>query len=171
MNGNCHFVFGGMTCAMLALNLDTVSESLGLNNTPETAALLILGGLIGSILPDIDNPKSYMGKLSVPVSSMIFTVSEAFHHSGANHRGMFHDPIIYILGSILSYLYCPYLLGIFIGCFTHLYLDAFNPAGIPFLSRRIHVGKIASGSTEGILFTWLNVLAVFAIGMDNFIFP
>ena len=69
MNGNCHFVFGASIGTMLAVNMDKIEASLPhLSNTPETATLFILGGLIGGIFPDIDNPSSYMGKLTVPVS-------------------------------------------------------------------------------------------------------
>lgn len=76
MNGNCHFIYAGAVTGMLALNIDKLP--LGMENNSTTAALLILGGLIGGIFPDIDNPNSYMGKLSVPVSTCIAKISEGF---------------------------------------------------------------------------------------------
>ena len=71
MNGNCHFVYGAAVGSMLALNLDKISTAIHINNSAETATLLVLGGLIGGIFPDIDNPSSYMGKLSSPVSKFL----------------------------------------------------------------------------------------------------
>ena len=166
MNGNCNFIFGISVSSMLVLNIDKISSLLPfVQNNPETTTLIMLGGIVGSIFPDIDNPDSYMGKLSVPISSVIGAISSAFGKKGRNHRGIFHDPVFYILGMYLSFLYFPPLISFFVGCFTHLYLDIFNPSGIPFIiGKRLHLGKIVSGSTESILFTWLNVLLALFIG-------
>ncbi len=168
MNGNCHFVFGASIGTMLAVNMDKIEASLPhLSNTPETATLFILGGLIGGIFPDIDNPSSYIGKLTVPVSSVIGKCGEISGKTGPMHRGILHEPVVYFIGLILSYLYCPSLVGLFIGCLSHLYLDMFTPAGIPFLFglKHFRVAKITSGSKQSVAFTWLNVFAVILIGL------
>lgn len=167
MNGNCHFVFGAAVGTALAFNTDVINSVLpNIANTPETATLFVLGGLLGGIFPDIDNPTSYMGKLSSPVSRWIGRVSALFGKEGAHHRGIFHDGDIYILGLILSYFYFPPLIGFFVGCLSHTYLDLFNPAGIPFLFglKHFHLGNIESGSKASIIFTWLNVGLVAVVG-------
>ena len=168
MNGNCHFVFGAAIGTALAINIDLVSTALpNITSTHETVTLFILGGLVGSIFPDIDNPNSYMGKLTVPVSTVLGQVSEAFGKTGSHHRGVLHDLSVYLAGLVLSYLYFSPLIGFFIGCLSHLFLDMFNPAGIPFLFgvSKIHLGKIKSGSKESVIFTWVAVVAVTALGI------
>ncbi len=170
MNGNCHFIYAGAVTGMIALNIDKLP--LGMENNSTTATLLILGGLIGGILPDIDNPNSYMGKLSVPVSTVIAKIGESFGKKGKYHRGIFHDPFIYILGLVLSYLFMKPLIGLFIGCLTHVFLDMFNPVGVPFMlgTKHLHLGKIYSGSKESVVFTWINVALVLCIGIGCFLF-
>jgi membrane-bound metal-dependent hydrolase YbcI (DUF457 family) len=166
MNGNCHFVYGASVGTMVTMNLDKVTIVLPhITNTSETATLFILGGLIGGIFPDIDNPSSYMGKLSSPVSNIIGVINKKLGKVGANRRGILHDPLVYLVGLILSYFYVPSLLGFFIGCLSHLFLDMFNPKGIPFfLFKKVRLGKFDSGSTKSIVFTWINVVLCIIIG-------
>ena len=131
MNINCHFVYGAAVGSMLALNIATVSNAIpNITNTPETATLFVLGGVLGGIFPDIDNPSSHMGSLSAPVSTIIGKINEKLGKVGSNHRGILHDPTVYIAGLILSYLFFTPLIGFFIGCLSHLFLDMFNPKGI-----------------------------------------
>lgn len=168
MNGNCHFIFGAATGAALAINIELISSTLpNITATPETTTLFVLGGLVGSIFPDIDNPNSYMGKLTTPLSTAIGSISEAFGKTGPHHRGILHDLSVYVAGLILCYLYFPPMIGFFIGCLSHLFLDMFNPAGIPFLFgvSRIHLGKIKSGSKESIIFTWICTIAAAILGI------
>lgn len=167
MNGNCHFVFGATVGSMIALNMNHISNALpNISNSPETATLFVLGGLIGGIFPDIDNPNSYMGHLSAPISTIIGKVNELLGKTGSNHRGILHDPIIYIAGLILSYFCFSPLVGFFIGCLSHIFLDMFNPKGVPFLVvYKIHLGKIKSGDSSSVIFTWICVAITLAIGV------
>ena len=166
MNGNCHFIYGATIGSMVALNIDKISTVLPhITNTSETATLFVLGGLIGGIFPDIDNPSSYMGKLSAPVSTVIGTINKKLGKVGANHRGILHDPIIYIIGLILSYIFLPALIGLFVGCISHLFLDMFNPKGIPFcFVKKVSIGKFDSGSIGSVIFTWINVFLCIILG-------
>ncbi len=168
MNGNCHFIFGAALGTAFAMNVDKIETTFPhLTNSPETATLFVLGGLIGGIFPDIDNPASYIGKLTVPVSSVIGTFGELAGKTGPNHRGILHEPLVYIAGLILSYMFCPSLVGLFLGCISHLYLDMFTPAGIPvfFGAKHFRIAKFKSGSQQSVIFTWLNVFAAVLIGM------
>jgi inner membrane protein len=168
MNGNCHFLFGAVTGAALAVNMDSISEYLpSITNTPETVALFVLGGLVGGILPDIDNPYSYIGKLTVPVSTGIVMVGDKFGKSGYNHRWILHDPLPYLACLYLSYLYFPPLIGLFIGCLSHLYLDMFNPSGISWMLgvKHLHLGKIYSGSKESVIFTVVSAVIVLLLSL------
>ena len=167
MNGNCHFVFGAALGSAFAMNTDKLEKILpNLTDSPETATLFVLGGLIGGIFPDIDNPVSHIGKLTVPLSTVIGKFGEMAGKTGPKHRGVLHEPIVYISGLILSYIFCPSLVGLFLGCISHLYLDMFTPAGIPFFSkRRLRLARIKSGSQQSINFTWLNVIIVVMLGI------
>ena len=167
MNGNCHFIYGAAVGSMVAMNLDTISTILPqITNTQETATLFVLGGLIGGIFPDIDNPSSHMGKLSAPISTIIGVINKKFGKVGANHRGILHDPIVYVIGLVLSYVFIPSLLGLFIGCLSHLFLDMFNPKGIPFfIFKKVSLGRFDSGSIGSIVFTWICVFVCMALGM------
>ena len=167
MNGNCHFVNGAALSTAAVMNLDKITTILpNITNSPETATLFILGGLIGGIFPDIDNPNSYMGHLASPVSNVIGKTNELFGKNGSNHRGILHDPIVYIAGLILSYLFFSPLVGFFVGCLSHIFLDMFNPKGVPFLLFfKIRLGKFNSGETGSIIFTWICVVIVITAGI------
>lgn len=167
MNGNCHFVYGASVGSMIALNMASVSNVLPhITTSPETATLFVLGGLIGGIFPDIDNPGSYMGRLSAPISTVIGKINEKLGKTGSNHRGILHDPTVYLAGLILSYFFFSPLIGFFIGCLSHIFLDMFNPKGVPcLLCRRISIGKFNSGDTSSVVFTWVCVVITLALGI------
>lgn len=166
MDGNCHFIYGAAVGSALAMNLDKISTVLpNITNTPETITLFVLGGLIGGIFPDIDNPSSHMGKLSAPISTVIGTINKKLGKIGANHRGILHDPLIYLVGLVLSYFFLPALVGLFIGCLSHLFLDMFNPKGIPvFIFKKVSIARIDSGSSASVLFTWALVIISITLG-------
>lgn len=145
--------------AAAAANLDGICALLPLHDTPETAALFICGGIIGGLLPDIDNPASHAGRLAFPLSKLF---SEG---TGKNHRGILHDPSLYSALAVLSYFFLPAALPVLFGCLTHLLLDAFNPAGLPFLlgRGRIRLGSVPCGGAGASVITALfTALAAFA---------
>lgn len=169
MNGNCHALFGAAVSTSIAINLHQISNLIpNISDAPEGITLMILGGIVGSIFPDIDNPTSYMGRLSSPVSNLIGTIGSLTGKTGSHHRGLLHDPAVYIIGLVLCYFYFTPLLGFFIGCLSHLFLDMFNPSGVPFLfgfKKRMRFMKIPSGSTQSVILTWVNVVMVIAFGI------
>lgn len=170
MNGNCHFMFGAALGTALALNLDALSQSLpNITSTPETATLFVLGGILGGVIPDMDNPKSHIGKLTTPVSKAIGKMKKT---SGTaeqyqQHRGFMHDPFLYILGLVLCYLYFSPLVGFFVGGLSHIFLDMFNPAGVPFLFgiKHLHLSSIKSNSKESNILTWILTILVLLVGI------
>lgn len=168
MNGNLHFVFAGACTSMVALNLDKIT-ALGLNieANAATATLIIMGGLIGGIFPDIDNPKSHMGQLSKPVSTIIGKISGFIGKKGCMHRGICHDFSLYLAGLIWSYFCFPPMMGFFLGALSHLLLDAFNPMGVPVLfgASTLHLGRIYAGSKAASLFVWAATFFVIGIGV------
>ena len=157
MNGNCHFVLGmGVSATAILLTEPNIDMASGL-----TAMILL-----GSIFPDIDNESSYMGKLSAPVSTIIGSVNKLFGKVGSNHRGILHDPIVYLVALVLSFLFFPPLIGFIIGCLSHLFLDLFNPKGIPVaVFKRVHLANFKSSSIESVVFTWVCVVLLVGIGI------
>lgn len=147
MNGNAHFMFGASV---------GVGTALVLSLNPTQATLLVSTCLLGSIFPDIDNPKSNAGQLTTPISTVIGKIAKAEGKYGSHHRGIFHDPFFYVVGLVLAFFFYKPLIGFFIGTFTHLFLDCFNPAGIRFLGTKyINFGKIPSASKTARNFTYV----------------
>lgn len=178
MNGNCHFVFGASTSTALALNIDKIENiiqtylpvmSIEINET--TITLFVLGGLLGSVFPDIDNPKSHFGQLTRPLSTLIGKMQEPFGKTGARHRGIFHDFTMYVIGFVLTLFFFPPLIGFFVGCLSHLFLDCFNPMGVPCLltKRGIHLGKIYAESKTAVVFSYTLSAIFFATGFIFYI--
>lgn len=159
MNGNCHFLFGAAVGLALAGCIDIINVHLPhLTSSAAMDTLFIMGGMFGGLFPDIDSKTSHIGQLTAPFSSLV-------GKRGAQHRRLLHDPAVYVLGAILSYMLCPALCGFFAGCLSHLWLDAWNPAGLPVLfgRKRIRLGRMKSGGIASVLFTWLNIAAVFVL--------
>lgn len=86
------------------------------------------GGLVlGSLLPDIDHPQSYLGRRLTPLSVPIFKLF--------GHRGITHSFLsLSILGIILTksrYVNTYLSGGVLLGYLSHLIADMFTPTGIP----------------------------------------
>ncbi len=158
MNGNCH----------LALGIASgISAGLITSSNPEQMVLLISAAMIGSLFPDIDNPKSHVGKLTKPVSLCVGRVSAFFGCTKENHRGVFHDLGFFLVGLFLCFFYFKPLVGFFIGGVSHLILDAFNASGVPvfIVMKRFHLGKIDGNSKSAKIITLICVIIVLVIGI------
>ena len=167
MNGTCHLTFGIAVGTVIALNLSVVSHLFpNIHNSVETGTLFVLGGIVGSLFPDIDNPSSYVGKLCSPVSRMFGRVHRMQGKEEWQHRGIMHDGAVYLTGLLLSYFCFAPLVGLFLGGLTHLFLDMFNPAGIPFMFgvKHFHMGKIKSNEKGAVLFTGICTMIVLMLG-------
>lgn len=171
MNGNCHLAVGTCVGTALALNLDKVNTLLpSIENSPSQFVLLILGGMVGGLFADIDNPKSHIGQLTTPISNFIGGLGFMFGKSGSNHRGVFHDIGLFTLLAIFCYFYCPSLIGFMLGYLTHLLLDALNPSGVPiFLISKIHLlpygHSIPSNSKTASVISYIFALTSLGLGV------
>lgn len=117
------------------LNLDLIDFMISF-------LILIMTLHIGSLLPDIDHPKSYIGKRLPSISSF-------FKHNNIMHRELTHS--LYAILSILLFFLCINLLlkvfflslynsiyhyifagqfGILIGYLSHILLDMISPHGV-----------------------------------------
>lgn len=142
MKGTLHFVAGVTTGVCTGITL--------FPNDPLSAVLFTASCTLGSILPDIDSPKSMISKC-IPIIPTI--VNKIF-----GHRNLLHAPILPALCSLFLYLFkeelteiawvCGY--GILAGYVLHLLQDAFTIRGIPifypFSQYKLHFSNARSGS-------------------------
>jgi len=86
-----------------------------------------IGTAIGSVLPDIDHPNSFIGKRSFGLS---YVINKLFGHRGATHSLL----SLGIIGGIsFSLLPLQPAAGLVVGVAGHLLGDFFSKTGIPIL--------------------------------------
>lgn len=111
----------------------------------------------GALLPDIDHPKSWVGRrlriISVPLSAMV------------GHRGLTHSLLAVAAGIVVLYGYG--LRGeaapLVVGYLSHLAADALTPGGVPLLwpyRKHFKLGLFRTGSATEYLFTTLMAVGV-----------
>jgi len=131
MLGRTHLAFGFLTALIM-------------KNIVPTGNIFIFFSmvLLGSLLPDIDSPKSKIVNkfpwLLKPVSAV------------TKHRGVFHSLILAIPISALVFYFIskPYGIALFIGYFSHLLIDGLTQEGVNFLHpfSKLHLsGFIETG--------------------------
>lgn len=96
------------------------SQLIQANSLPVSLSISMLSILlylmmyfIGTLLPDIDNPNSMLGR---------------FVHVQVKHRTWLHAIYLYLIPAILGIWY-PACAWLFFGVFVHLFWDSFSAAG------------------------------------------
>ena len=159
MMARTHVVFGLALC-LAAGRLGVV---------PVDALTLGAAG-IGSLLPDLDHPKSTFGR-KVPFVSVPFAAI-------AGHRGFTHSLIgvglcvaglLSVVGGLAAPPWAGALEAGILGYLSHLLIDMGNPAGVPLLfpSRRRFRFPLTcrpGGLLESLLFGLLSAVVVVGIG-------
>lgn len=129
-------IIGGVALAVLvhkySLNMSEI-EMIG----------YYAGAIVGSLLPDLDHPKSWISHKTV-------ILHYPFRHLG--HRKSMHSLLAVLI--LFAALTVPFGIsalaaGIGLGYLSHLILDMFNPAGVPllypFIKKKYKIGKIRTG--------------------------
>lgn len=97
--------------------------------------------LVGSLLPDIDHPKSFLGRRLLLFSKPL--------NKWVGHRTLTHS--LLTLGTLfyLSYEtwgFIPLITGLFTGCLSHIFLDSLTNNGVallyPLSKKRYKLGKL-----------------------------
>lgn len=85
----------------------------------------VAGVTLGSILPDIDHPKSFIGNHSFGLGKII--------NKRYGHRGMTHSLITWLILFIILMLFVPnsFTLGVSLGYLLHIKEDFFSISGVP----------------------------------------
>jgi len=145
-------------------------------NVPKAQTVLMLGGgVLGSMLPDIDHPGSAFGRrvpfLSIPLSAIF------------GHRGITHSLIAVVGMSALVWYSLhhldwhpgysvPFVVGIAVGYLSHLAGDWLSNSGVPLLwpSRRRFVAplRIFTGDTVEYLLAFGLYAVAFLLGREVF---
>ncbi|WP_418055079.1 metal-dependent hydrolase [Pseudoflavonifractor phocaeensis] len=142
-------ILGGVAAAAI---ITTVSARGCLEFLPPLSTPAVFGSfvaaMIGSILPDIDQPTSMVGK-TLPIISRL--MRGAFGHRGFCHSLLFLALIYGITMTLFSSMKF-YALVLCLGAGSHLLFDMFNRPGIPLLwplKIQFRLAKIKTESQFG----------------------
>jgi inner membrane protein len=115
--------------------------------------------LLGSILPDIDQPNSKISN-NIPILPRLISIF-------SKHRGVFHSLLFAVLIPGLLWIFIGYSYGIavFTGYLSHLLIDAFTKQGINFLHpfANMHLSGFIETGTFSELFVFIGILGLIII--------
>ena len=119
MTGVQHLIIGSTWGFLGSVALYTMDANIGMG------AIGFLGlSALGSILPDIDNPQAMMGQKVPFLSRMIYSL--------VGHRSYTHSVLLWSIIGYLAYSRSPiWVMGLFLGVFSHLIMDAMTVNGVP----------------------------------------
>jgi inner membrane protein len=125
-------------------------------NNIETPLIAIVATAFGALLPDIDEPHSYIGrKLSF--------ISELLKALNLKHRTFTHSIFFSLIIAVLGYLINPVLYFVAFGSFMHLLEDMITNSGVslfyPFYKKRIGIRLFDTATLAEYLFTTIIVIA------------
>ncbi|MGL6174902.1 MAG: metal-dependent hydrolase [Cellulosilyticaceae bacterium] len=132
MNKNTHLIAGAAVGIYLSSQLEL---------TPIQSLLCLSFSAIGSLLPDLDTPTSYLGRRILLIS---YPLSKAFGHRTITHSLLFWT-ILFIaypsfFKSINQGIICFATYG---GVLSHILLDFISPIGVPLFypisNKRFHL--------------------------------
>ena len=130
---------------------------IGIQIFPASKFSFLIFVLVGSVIPDIDNPRSKLGK-KLPVISHIIKYT-------LGHRGFFHSFWLLFIIPALIYFFVNKTIGIaiFVGYFSHLFLDSLTISGVkyfyPFPFFKIS-GMVRTGSFMEKIFQFLLIISI-----------
>lgn len=127
--------------------------------------VITLGGVVlGAVLPDIDEPRSYIG-LKIPIIPNIIKMI-------FGHRGITHSLLAVGCVFLLSFLMKNnFVFGIAIGYLLHIVGDTFSKSGVkwfnPFSNKSIRLpgglGYKTGGAIEYIIFTLTSCILAYEV--------
>lgn len=169
MKGTTH-ILGGMAISAGVASISPIPL------VASQTIVILGGGIIGALLPDIDHPNSKISR------SNIFTgVTSAAVSNVTGHRGAIHTPIAMIIIAIvlgcfienpLGYSYSSFLYkGFVMGFLSHLLLDTLSPGGImwgyPANKKYFSIMSIKTGSGYEFLVKIVLIFLILFILISN----
>lgn len=137
-------VFRGRTHIVIAITIYLLLDNVISLGVPIGSAFLCLA--LGSLLPDIDHPRSMIGKYIAPISAVV------------KHRGFTHTFLgVFIFPLPALYFGSEYYFLVVWGYLFHLLVDTLNPMGVswlyPITNKKFSLNIVKTGSPEeGIIF-------------------
>lgn len=142
---------------------------------PENLALLAGAATLGSLLPDLDAPRSKIQQLSVGgIKPLLFPARMIYRQMG--HRSMLHSLIGLVGIATIGIMISPFIgyqaaLALWQGYAAHLMADACTRAGIPLLyprMKRFHLlpkrlGIVTGSLAEDVIFALLSLSILFLL--------
>lgn len=141
-----HIAAGSASAVGLAVWMDLALES---------GVYLLAGGVIGSLLPDVDHPASSFGKRVWPISLL---VSSIFGHRGVTHSLIAVAGMTWLAWHALRDVMlhpgvaAPMVAGMAVGYLSHLLGDWMTNSGVPLLwpSRRRFVSPVRFSTGDAV---------------------
>lgn len=138
---------GGVAAGLLVISAGNTIE-------PVQQAAIMGGAILGSLFPDIDHRRSWIGH-KLPLVADV--AAGLFKHRGAIHTPVFIFVVSIVLGLLnwgwmheLSFLATCFIRGFIPGMVSHLVLDTLNVQGImwmwPISDKRLHILNIRTNS-------------------------
>ena len=112
------------------------------STTPEEMGIAMAAGVYGSLLPDIDQPNSYISRHTLIHGAISRAIAGT---PWGKHRRLLHTPFMAAILSLTLFLIMipvqmtwgisAMLAGVFLflGMLSHLVLDSMNPQGVPWM--------------------------------------
>lgn len=179
MLGRTHRV-GGISAAIITSTYLYTTGYTTINEYPLLVTIVIAGGWLGGLMPDIDHPNSTISRYKVfgiPIFKPIaWLINSLFGHRGATHTlwaliltwAPFlllpaFIPSQYILTQLVSVLFG---IGYAVGYLSHLLLDSLTPSGTPMFwpLPDIHLGKLTTGKYDGIVRVVIKISTLLVCG-------
>jgi inner membrane protein len=115
-----------------------------------TSTVAVSGLILGSVLPDLDESRSWIGR-RIPVLSTI--IKALFGHRSITHSGL----ILTLTIAAMFHFSHEFILGLLLGIALHIIADFFSVGGIPLLyplsKKRSQVALYRTGTwTEMLIF-------------------
>lgn len=117
--------YASHTVGGIVIGVGTICLSVKVGLEPSILPIMA-GSVIGSLLPDIDHPKSFLGRWVRPISNILY--------STVGHRTFTHSFLfISLIGFLASHFDLWLGIGVAVGVFSHILLDMTSRAGVAFL--------------------------------------
>ncbi len=130
---------------------------------PVLSSESILFVFLGSLLPDIDHPHSYINRKSWKI---LFLSGITSGHRGWTHSflGVVAFTILFHFVTLKYHLNITYTYLFFFGYLSHLISDSLNPSGIAWFwpkKKKYGIDLIKTGSFEETLFQFALIASIF----------
>ena len=137
------------------------------------AAFIVAAAAVGSLLPDIDHPRSMLANSSRTTKTVSGVVSSVTQHRGFTHTLAFAGLMWFLatrLAAQFDVVSNDIVISFMLGLLSHLAIDTLNERGVmwfwPIYCKHLHLLRIRTGSAvEWIFRLALNIAATCGIAM------